>query len=99
MNLRKGPSKRVIAVILGAGQGKRMGHPINKVFLPINGKPVIVYAIETFEQCSSVDEIILVAATGEEEQMAKIAHNAHCKKVRRIVQGGATRHASELCAL
>ena len=96
---RKEYSRRVTAVILGAGQGTRMGYHINKVFLPVLGKPIIVYAIETFEHCSSVDEVILVAAAGEEKQMAQIVHHASCKKVSHIVRGGATRHESEFCAL
>jgi 2-C-methyl-D-erythritol 4-phosphate cytidylyltransferase len=96
---KKGALKHVVAVILGAGQGTRMGHQINKVFLPLNGKPIILYAIETFEHCSLVDEIMLVAAAGEEEQMAKLAHHTRCKKVRQIVRGGATRHESERYAL
>lgn len=91
--------KRVVAVVLGAGQGTRMGRPINKIFLPINGKPVILYAIETFERCPSVDEILLVGAVGQEEQLSKIAYHANCRKVRTIVPGGATRHASEQSAL
>src|SRR5579871_2122982 len=99
MRANKGVSKRVVAVILGAGKGSRMEHPINKVFLPINGKPVIVYAMETFEHCPSVDEIMLIAAAGEEKQMVKIARDAHCKKVRQVVRGGASRHDSEVCAL
>ena len=99
MPSKKGTSKRVVAVVLGAGQGTRIGHSINKVFLPINGKPIIVYAVEVFEHCSLVDEIILVAAAGEEEQMAKLVHNAQCKKARQIIRGGATRHESEQCAL
>lgn len=90
---------KVVAVVLGAGQGTRMGHPINKVFLPINGKPIIIYAIEAFEHCAAVDEVVLVAAAGEEEQLAKLAQTAHCHKVRRVVHGGSTRHASEQCAL
>jgi 2-C-methyl-D-erythritol 4-phosphate cytidylyltransferase len=96
------PSKRgsgVVAVILAAGQGTRLGQPINKIFLPVNGKPIIVYAIEAFEHCSSIDEIIIVAAAGEEEQMNRLARHAQSKKVRRIIRGGATRHESELCAL
>lgn len=93
------PLKRVVAVVLGAGQGTRMGRPINKIFLPINGKPVILYAIETFEHCPSVDDILLVGAVGQEEQLTKIVYHANCRKVRTIVQGGTTRHASEQCAL
>jgi 2-C-methyl-D-erythritol 4-phosphate cytidylyltransferase len=91
--------KRVVAVILGAGQGTRVGGPVNKIFLPLDGKPLIVYAVEAFEHCPAIDEIMLVAAAGEEEQLAKLAHNAHCHKVKKIVHGGNTRHASEKQAL
>lgn len=90
---------KVVAVVLGAGQGTRMGQSINKIFLPIHGKPIIVYAIGAFEQCPAIDEILLVAAVGEEEQLAKLAQNAHCRKVQHVIHGGATRHTSEQCAL
>ncbi len=96
---RANASMRVVSVILGAGRGIRMGGPINKVLLPINGKPLIVYAIEAFERCTAVNNIFLVAASGEEEQVAKLARYARCKKVRWVIAGGATRHASEQCAL
>ncbi len=99
MTRKQSFSQRVVAVILGAGQGTRMGRSVNKVFLPLNGKPVIVYAMEVFEHCAAVDDILLVAAAGEEDQLAKLAHTAQCHKVLRVVQGGATRHASEQCAL
>jgi len=76
-----------------------MGSAINKVLLPISGKPIIIHAIETFERCSAIDEILLVAAPGEEEQLVTVARNARCNKVRQVIQGGAIRHASEQCAL
>jgi 2-C-methyl-D-erythritol 4-phosphate cytidylyltransferase len=99
MAREKGSSKRVVAVILGAGQGTRVGYRVNKVFLPINGKPIIMYAVETFERCRAINEIILVAAAGEEEQMMKLARHAQCAKVGRVISGGPTRHESEQCAL
>ena len=95
----EGSSQQVVCVILAAGQGTRMDSPVNKVFLAINGKPIIIYAIESFERCSAVDEILLVAAAGEEERLATLARDAHCHKVHQVIQGGATRHASEQCAL
>ncbi len=91
--------EQVVCVVLAAGQGTRMGHAVNKVFLPINGKPVIMYSLETFERCLAVDEILLVAAAGEEEQLATIARDAHFLKVRQVIRGGEMRHASERCAL
>jgi 2-C-methyl-D-erythritol 4-phosphate cytidylyltransferase len=99
MAREKGSSKRVVAVILGAGQGTRVGYRVNKVFLPINGKPIIIYAVETFGRCHAIDEVILVVAAGEEEQMMKLARHAQCTKVDRVIRGGPTRHESEQCAL
>src|SRR5215472_12572710 len=99
MAVGKTPSKGIVAVILGAGQGVRMGYQVNKVFLPINGKPMIMYAVETFERCRVIDEIMLVVAAGEEDPMMKLARHAQCTKVSRVIRGGPTRHESEQCAL
>lgn len=99
MGKQQSSTPRVVAIVLGAGQGTRMGHAINKIFLPIDGKPIIIHALETFEHCALVDEILLVGAKGEEAQLAKLAHAAQLRKVRRIIEGGATRHGSEQCAL
>ena len=52
-------------MILGAGLSRRMGNE-NKLFLPINGKPMIEWVIENIS-ASSVEEIILV---GSELSMA-----------------------------
>lgn len=90
---------QVVAVVLGAGQGTRMGQPINKILLPINGKPVIVRALEIFEASPLIDETMLVAAAGELEQLAQLAQEAGCRKLRQVVAGGSTRHGSEQCAL
>jgi len=95
----KAASKRVVAVILGAGQGARLGYRVNKVFLPLNGKPIIMYAVETFEHCHAIDEMMLVVAAGEEEQMMKLARHAQCSKVSQVIHGGPSRHESEQCAL
>ncbi len=91
--------KRVVAVVLGAGQGTRMGAGINKIFLGLRGKPVILYSIQTFERTPGIDEILLISATGEESRLRSLVEEAGCKKVRAVICGGATRHGSEQCAL
>ncbi len=96
---QKDYAQRVVAAVLGAGQGTRVGQQINKIFLPLNGQPIILYSLDTFESCPVVDEIVLVAAAGEEEQLAELARQAGCNKARQVIRGGASRHASEQCAL
>ncbi|HEX5545906.1 MAG TPA: NTP transferase domain-containing protein, partial [Ktedonobacterales bacterium] len=40
----------IVAVVLGAGQGTRMGVGRNKVLLMLRGKPILVHALAAFEQ-------------------------------------------------
>lgn len=89
-----------LAVVLGAGQGTRMGTDRNKVLLPLRGKPILVHALEAFARTPEVDEILLVAhprevALCQEEIVRRFA----LAKVRTVIAGGATRHQSETCAL
>lgn len=90
---------KVVAVVLGAGQGTRMGAAVNKIFLELRQRPVILYALEIFERCPGIDEILLVSAAGEEQLLADLARQDGCLKVREVICGGPTRHASEECAL
>ncbi len=55
---------KTAAVVLAAGQGKRMNSQVRKQFMELEGRPLITYALERFEK-SEVDQILLV--TGEEE--------------------------------
>ena len=85
---------RVNAIVLAAGSGKRMGSEIPKQYLPLNGKPVMVYSLESFAK-SSVDGIILVVAPGDVEFCQKeIVEKYHITKVVSIVEGGAERYDS-----
>ena len=54
-------NKKITAVVLAGGRGKRMESEISKQFLELGGNPILYYALNTFEK-SIVDEIILVAA-------------------------------------
>ena len=48
------------AIVLAAGQGKRMGTKIQKQYLEIDGKPILYYSLRAFEQSELIDEIVLV---------------------------------------
>jgi 2-C-methyl-D-erythritol 4-phosphate cytidylyltransferase len=48
------------AVIVAGGSGNRMNNAIPKQFLLLEGRPVIMYAIETFYNCPQKPEIIIV---------------------------------------
>ena len=55
-----------IAIVLAAGQGKRMNSKVPKQYLMIREKPVLYYTLKAFED-SFIDEIILVVGEGEED--------------------------------
>ncbi|HLZ21330.1 MAG TPA: 2-C-methyl-D-erythritol 4-phosphate cytidylyltransferase [Ktedonobacterales bacterium] len=89
-----------VAVILCAGQGTRMGATQNKVFLPLLGKPLLVYTIEAFQRARTVDEIVLVAHPDEVDFCREeIVRKYGLVRVRHIFAGGASRHQSEQRAL
>lgn len=85
---------KISAVVLAAGQGKRMNTGTAKQYLLLKGKPVLFYALSAFEQ-SEVDEIVLVVGEDFKEYCKKeIVEKYHFKKIRAIVAGGSQRYHS-----
>lgn len=54
------------AVILAAGQGKRMNSDLPKVLHPVDGKPMVIYCVEAC-MAADIDDVILVVGVGREE--------------------------------
>ncbi|MBQ7581362.1 MAG: 2-C-methyl-D-erythritol 4-phosphate cytidylyltransferase [Lachnospiraceae bacterium] len=91
--------KRCAAIVLAAGKGTRMGSEISKQYLPLLGKPVLFYSLQTFEK-SFVDDIVIVAAENEIEYCRKeIVERFDFHKVKQIVAGGKERYHSVACGL
>lgn len=87
--------KTCTAIVLSAGQGKRMGTAIQKQYINLQGKPIVGYALEKFQQSAVIDEIIAVVGKGQEEFFRKeIVEKYSLDKVRKIVAGGAERYHS-----
>lgn len=83
------------AVILAAGKGSRMKADINKQFLMLLDKPVIVHTLQAFEQCSEVDEMVVVTAPEELEYFkVNILFKYEFNKVIKVVAGGKERQQS-----
>ena len=54
------------AIVLAAGQGKRMNTKVHKQYLLIEDRPVLYYSLRAMED-SFIDDIVLVVGKGEEE--------------------------------
>ena len=79
------------AVIFAGGVGSRMhskGMP--KQFLPVFGKPIIVYTLEKFQETQSVDGIVVVSLESYIDKMRLLADSYHLSKVISIVSGGSS---------
>ena len=57
------------AVIVAGGLGKRMGRP--KQMLPLAGLPVLVRAVQAFQQVRSVRQIVVVTSPENREILKK----------------------------
>ncbi len=87
--------QKCTAIVLAAGQGKRMGTRVQKQYLEIQGKPILYYSLAAFETSDIVDEVILVVGNGQEEYCEKeIISKYGFEKVKKIVTGGKERYHS-----
>lgn len=92
--------KRCTAIVLAAGQGKRMGTKTQKQYLNLCGYPVLWHCLHTFEESAVIDDMILV--TGEDQIdycRTEFVEKYGFRKIREIVAGGAERYHSVLNGL
>ena len=85
------PLKYCGAVIVAAGTASRMGG-IDKVMAPLDGEPMIVRTVRTFQTCEAVKEIVIVT---REDLITKITSLCgKFDKVTAVVVGGKDRAES-----
>ncbi|CUX41351.1 2-C-methyl-D-erythritol 4-phosphate cytidylyltransferase [Clostridium sp. C105KSO13] len=87
--------KHCTAIVLSAGQGRRMGTKVHKQYLLLGGKPVIYYSLKQFQDSEIIDEIYLITGDGEESYCRQtIVDKYRFTKVTKILPGGAQRYHS-----
>ncbi len=80
-----------IAVIFAGGAGKRMKTVSKpKQFLELNGKPVIIYTIELFDNHPDIDGIVVACIDGWISYLKKQLNKFGINKVGIVLPGGAT---------
>lgn len=77
-----------IALIIAGGSGQRMQQQIPKQFLNVNGKPVIIYTLEAFQQHPDIDEIGVVCIEGWYDILHAYARQYKIDKLKWVVPGG-----------
>lgn len=81
-------------IIVAGGRAERMGPDVDKAFLSLGSKPVLVYSLIAFEKCAEIDEVILVVRKERVESARCAVQMFGCTKVKKIVAGGAQRQIS-----
>ena len=85
------PLKYCGAVIVAAGTASRMGG-IDKVMAELDGEPMILRTVRTFQNCDAVKEIVVV--TREDLILPIMRLYAGFDKVQAVICGGASRQES-----
>lgn len=91
--------RRCTAIVLAAGQGRRMNSSVQKQYLELKGKPVLYYSLQAFQDCPWMDEIILVTGQEEITYCEQLAAQWGFTKVCKVIPGGAQRHDSVYAGL
>lgn len=80
-----------VAVIFAGGSGRRMNTVAKpKQFLELNGKPIIVYTIELFDNLPQIDGIVVVCIESWIPYMHKLIDKFGLSKIVDVVPGGET---------
>lgn len=79
-----------VALILAGGTGERVGAPVPKQFIEVEGKPVIVYTLERFEECGDVDAVVVACLPSWIDELRALAEQFGLSKVCKVIEGGVT---------
>lgn len=88
---------KTFGIMLAGGKGERMGAPVNKILLPVCGKPAIIRSLEAF--VSYADEMVIVARPDEQPVILDAIAALPFPFPVRFAEGGSTRQESVLNGL
>jgi 2-C-methyl-D-erythritol 4-phosphate cytidylyltransferase len=71
-----------------------MGPQVDKLFLEINGRPIVAHTWQRFEDARCIDEIVLVVRAGMEAEFEMLAKRYGFQKPFRVTVGGRERQDS-----
>src|SRR5258708_4929107 len=82
------------AIIVAAGKGTRMGSNVDKLFLELNGCPVVAHTWRRFDESRDISEIIMVVRDGMQDTFSDLALKYGFNKKFKLVPGGKERQDS-----
>ncbi|MBR2516602.1 2-C-methyl-D-erythritol 4-phosphate cytidylyltransferase [Geobacillus sp. FSL K6-0789] len=82
------------AIVLAAGQGKRMNAGMNKQFIELGGEPLIVRTLKVFDRDERCARVVLVVNQAERSRFEQLVVRFRIKKVAAFAEGGEERQHS-----
>ena len=79
-----------VGVILAGGTGTRIGASIPKQFIEVQGKPILAYTMEIFQNNKNIDAIEVVCHKDWLDEVRTIITKYNLSKTRWITTGGET---------
>lgn len=89
----------VVAIILAGGVGSRLGKGIPKQFVEVQGKPIIAYTLEKYQNNPNIDAIEIVSHKNYIDRCKELATEYGFTKVKWYVNGGDSFPASSVNGL
>ncbi|OUN25023.1 2-C-methyl-D-erythritol 4-phosphate cytidylyltransferase [Pseudoflavonifractor sp. An85] len=86
---RKPQEPTCTMVVVAAGSSQRMGQ--DKMFLELEGQPVLAHTLLAMEGSSRVDQVVVVTREDLVGAVANLCRELGLSKVKTVVRGGATR--------
>ena len=79
-----------VGLVIAGGVGHRMGKDIPKQFIELDGKPILMYTLEGFQNHPEIDVIEVVCVEGWEEYVWEQAKKYNISKLKWMTKGGAS---------
>ena len=90
--MQEDPEPRIGAIVVAAGNSHRMGD-VDKITVPLVGKPVITYSLDILEQNPLIGQVVLVAPPLRVNQFKALMDDFNYFKIS-VVAGGSRRQDS-----
>ena len=95
--IKRANRPRCTALVAAAGVSSRMGG-VNKLLEPLDGVPVLVRTLVSFQLAEEVDEIVVAAREEDLVDISRLCHTSGITKCAKVVRGGESRAHSVLLA-
>ncbi|SNS57301.1 IspD/TarI family cytidylyltransferase [Rhodococcoides kyotonense] len=88
-----------VGVVLAAGKGTRVGRDVNKAYLPLAGRRMVSWTLESLADADEIGRILLVVGPADMDTAREVLRSEVPDIDVEIVEGGQSRHESEFKAL